>query len=278
MPVRVFSQLSLSALGDRSKVLLICSCLKWLSGCGGSTGTGPTTSAQQLSIDTSDHAIATLLYDDVRVPDGFYQEPTSTDVFTSTSHIRNTDLIPVASRHVVMAYDLSTDDFADVVNWSEQAASMQVVAGNLVDSTETSLYHQVSRVDSASPQFVQRHRVYKSSVFNRDGIDEHYRGRINLPAITADDVKAIIEYQWMFTMYNNYGNAVISSTTNETADGFEHVMLQARLQLATSGCDRVEVYRVTYEVDEADGNIWRSSTLEREFDAELDGSQVKVCS
>jgi len=248
-----------------------------LSACGSEDGSGLSSSNQHV-VASTDSAIAAALYYDDRIPDDFYQEQLPDDGHYTVSHLRNVDLLPAVGRPAVMSYDLSTEDFSKVVDWSERAAFYSGNTGQLVDNRDTRLYHEVSRVDPANPMVTKRHRVYRSSMLDRDGIDDHYRGRIALPAMTAADVKQVIEYQWTFTMENNYGTAVLSSQTSESATAFTHTMIKARLIMATDkACDRVEVYEVSYEVPRSTGNIWKQSTLQRVFHAERDGQQINIC-
>ena len=101
------------------------------------------------------------------------------------------------------------------------------------------LYFQFTRYDPESPQFINMHRVFKASALDRNGVDRSdedakYKGRITLTELTAENVKLIVEYLWLFTLSNNYRNAVLESYTTETESKFEHVMKQARLKLSYS--------------------------------------------
>ena len=134
-----------------------------------------------------------------------------------------------------------------------------------------------------SPQFVNMHRVFKASVLDRNGVDRNdenasYKGRITLPNLKADDVKLIVEYLWMFTLSNNYRNAVLASYTTETENEFVHTMKQARLNLNYSGgCDDIEVYEVYYRIPKDSGFIWKEKVLTDTFSAKRTDSYLEIC-
>jgi len=103
-----------------------------LSACGGGGSSSQDAGSQTALTGTPELEIARALYQDRRTPDGFYHEDLPDDAFYTTTHVRNTDLVPAAARAAMLPYDLSSDDFAEVVDWSETAASYQVSAGQLV--------------------------------------------------------------------------------------------------------------------------------------------------
>ena len=121
------------------------------------------------STATADMAIATALYFDQRTPDGFYKEIYHGDKFYIANHVKNIDLIPIADRLGMTVFELTSDDYVEAMNWSEQSASLQTSYKQLVDNSETLLYHQFTRVDPTSPQFVFLNRVLKASAFDRNG-------------------------------------------------------------------------------------------------------------
>ena len=247
-----------------------------LSACSG--GSDNNNLSKTSSSQSDDLVIASALYFDKRTPEGFYQEQSESDDFYVTSHVKNTDLLPLASRGGQPVYELTSDDSSEAMNWSEQAAMLQTSYKQLVDVTETILYRQFTRMDSSAPEFVYLQRVLKANVLDRNGVNDSYKGRITLLDMKADDVKLIIEYLWTFTIDNNFGNAILSSMTTETDDGFMHIMLQAKLNMSFSdSCDSIDVYEVTYTISKASGFINRSKQLKRVILAKRTGNTLQIC-
>ena len=249
-----------------------------LSACSGGSGGANDNPVKSSSSQSNDLVVANALYFDKRTPEGFYQEQSESGEFYVTSHVKNIDLLPLASRAGQAVYELTSDDSAEAMSWSEQAATLQTSYKQLVDVTETTLYRQFTRMDPATPEFIYLQRVLKASVLDRNGVDENYKGRITLLDMTAEDVKLIIEYLWTFTINNNFGSAVLSSVTTEVNDQFVHVMQQAKLNMSFSdSCDSIEVYEVTYTVSKASGFINRSEQLKRVILAKRTGNNLQIC-
>ena len=248
---------------------------------------GSAAESQGSNISSADSAfnmkIARALYFDLKTPAGFYQEDFQDDAFYSISHIKNTSLLPVVDRDESSSYELSSDDFSEALAWSDQAAEYQLSHKQLIDNTETWLYHQFTRFNPDYPQFINLHRVFKTSVLDRNGVirsdeDSRYKGRITLLNLTADKVKFIIEYLWTFTLSNNFSNAVVESYTTETDIAFVHIMEQARLDLSHSeSCDQVKLYEMRYTVPKDSGFIWKEKVLMREFSAKRIGDYLEIC-
>ena len=228
--------------------------------------------------DISDMAIATALYFDKRAPDSFYRESTDAASYVSVGHIKSVDLVVAANRGDMPDYELSTDSADQALVWSEQAASSQPGYRQLVDSSETFLYYQFTRVDPANPQFVEKKRVFKASVLDRHGATDSYLGRITLATINAEQVGQIVEYLWWFSNENNYGNAVLTSATSGTDVAWVHVIQRAKLYPSTNGgCDTIELYDDRYTVARDSGFIRKQSMLSRIVSARRDGARIKLC-
>ena len=233
--------------------------------------------------ELSDMVIAQALYLDERTPVGFYQEDIQNDAFYSISHVKNIDLLALADRDGIPVHELASDDFVEALTWSDQAAGYQPFYGQLVANSERLLYHQFTRVDPASPQFINLVRVFKASALNRSGVDRSdsgasYQGKITLSNMVVEDVKLIIEYLWMFTDSNNYKNAVLVSDTTETADAFVHLMKQARLNLSYSeSCDTINVYDIHYTIPKDSGLIWKDQVISRVILAKRTGNRIEIC-
>ncbi len=247
-----------------------------LSACGDSSDSTNTA-------ESTDMVIASALYFDKRTPADFYREDFQDEAFYSVSHVKNTSLLPLVDRTGLTVHELASNDFVEAMTWSNKAAEYQQSYQQLAANTETMLYFQFTRFDPASPQFANLHRVFKASVLDRNGVDRNdesasYKGRITLPNPTAADIKLIIEYLWMFTLDNNYRNAVLESYTTETDSEFVHIMKQARLNLNyTGGCDDVEVYEVRYKIPKDSGFIWKEKTLVDRFSAKRTDSYLEIC-
>ncbi len=250
-----------------------------LSACSGGSGGSDNNSAKINASQSEDLVIASALYFDKRTPEGFYQEQSNNDDYYVTSHVKNIDLLPLASRSGLPVFELTSDDSTEAMSWSEQAAVLQSTYKQLVDVTETALYRQFTRMDPATPEFIYLQRILKANVLDRNGVDDTYKGRITLLNMNAQDVKLIIEYLWTFTIDNNFGTAVLSSNTTETNNEFVHVMQQARLNLSfNDSCDSIEVYEVSYSVAKASGFINRTEVLTRVMSAKRIGSSFEICS
>lgn len=233
--------------------------------------------------ETVEMTIAGALYFDERIPDGFYKEELPDDVFYTTSHVKNVSLLPVIDRAGLADYELSSDDYVEALAWSDKAAEYQQSYKQLTDIVDTELYYQFTRFDPDLPQFINRHRVFKASVLDRSGVDRSdedsaYKGKITMPDLTAEKVKLIIEYLWMFTLSNNYRNAVLESYVTEMDDEFIHIMKQAKLDFGYSeSCDSITVYEIRYTVSKSTGFIWKEKVLTAEFSAKRSGTYLEIC-
>ncbi len=249
-----------------------------LTACGGGSATPASNINNAATGDISDMDVAAALYSNKRAPDSFYRESVDEGSYVSVGHIKSTDLVVAAMRGDAPGYELSTDSADEALAWSEQAASVQPGYRQLVDSSETFLYYQFTRVDPATPQFVEKKRVFKASVLDRNGVTGSYLGRITLTSITAEQVAQIIEYLWWFSNENNYGNAVLTSATQDTEQAWAHTIQRAKLYPSTSGgCDAIEVYEDRYTVARDSGFIRKQSTLSRIISARRDGARVELC-
>lgn len=260
------------------RLLLTGVIVSFLVACGSVTDPQDTNNSE-----TVEMTIAGALYFDERIPDGFYKEELPDDVFYTTSHVKNVSLLPVIDRAGLADYELSSDDYVEALAWSDKAAEYQQSYKQLTDIVDTELYYQFTRFDPDLPQFINRHRVFKASVLDRSGVDRSdedsaYKGKITMPDLTAEKVKLIIEYLWMFTLSNNYRNAVLESYVTEIDDEFIHIMKQAKLDFAYSeSCDSITVYDIRYTVSKSTGFIWKEKVLTAEFSAKRSGTYLEIC-
>lgn len=263
-------------LGHHISFLIMFSSALLLSACGSSS----TDSGQE----SSDTEIIERIYLDKRTPDNFFtnDEDFTGDSFYSVSHVKNIELLSPAEKTGLPQYELSTDDFAEALDWSEQAANNRPVYKQLVDNSDTTLYYQFTRVDLNNSEFIHLSRVYKASVIDRSGVDlsqsGSYQGKIVASTYSATLVKQIIEYLWTFSFSNNYGNAVLESSTIETSSSFTHTLLEAKMTSnGTSSCDIIEVFESYYFIDKATGEIWKTTQSLRTLQATFNGTFASLC-
>ncbi len=226
---------------------------------------------------------AKALYFDKRIPDNFYRETSSDDLFVSISHVKNTGILPFSGRNGVSVYELSSNDFVEAMAWDEQATVYQPLYSQLVDNSETKLYYQFTRVNPDLPEFKDISRVFKANMLDRSGVnrneeDGEYQGKITLANMNAGAIKQLVEYLWMFSYSNNYSNAVLESYTRETVSEFIHTMKQAEINFSYDGsCDEISSYEIRYSINKESGLIWKDKFLLDTFTAKRSGVSVEVC-
>ena len=89
----------------------------------------------------------------------------------------------------------------------------------------------------------------------------------------------MVEYLWLFSVNNNYGNAVVSRSLEENERTFSYHMQQAKLARNYSGqCDTVSLYNIDYSLDKNTGAIIKTVTLMRQLAARRNGARILLCS
>ena len=247
------------------RLLVSCFAILVLSACSGGVSTNITNGSKPV---LSDLDIAKTLYLNKRIPDDFYREDLPGDSFYVVNQVKDVELLPVASRVGLPVEDLSTDDFAEALNWSELATVNQPSYKQLVDNSETFFYMQFTRTDIANPQLVYLNRIFKKSILDRSGVDrnlpDRYQGKMAVDLININQIKMIIEYLWSFSDSNNHGHAILSSFTTETDDEFVHIMQQANLDSnLVAGCNAIDVVERKYTIEKDTGFIFLDETIER---------------
>jgi len=257
-----------------------------LSACGGGGGGGGEVSdASAKTATIADQSIMQALYFDQRIPNGFYQLSFDDTNFSSLAHVKNVDILAPVDRLNLATYELSSNDFAQALAWSEAEENLLPVYRDLVDTRETNLYFEFTRVNMAAPDVSHFSRVFKSSALDRSSVDRRIADddRVNLgvmspSSVTVAQVKTVVEYLWLFSSHNNYGYAVLSSNVQEFAASVVYTMQEARLTFAyTASCDRTGLYEVVYVVDKATGSITRSVSEQRSFLSRRSGGQLSLC-
>ncbi len=260
--------------------------LALLSACGGSSGESVVSEVAAKSPVDTEQTVLQALYRDQRTPEGFYQALPSDSGYYSVTHIKNTDILPLAQRTGQPVYELSTNDFTEALAWSEQQAVNTNRYRDLVDTTETDLFFQFSRVDMDEPDVTYYSRVLKRSAIDRDQVDlkaanddvPWYVGKIAPENINAGHMRLILEYLWAFTGSNNFGYAVTDTRLLEQSSRIVYELEEARLTLDYSAdCDRVAVYRIQYSLNKLTGDISKQATLDRSFLASQIDGQYLIC-
>ena len=267
-------------------VTTVLGCTVTLAGCGGGGGgdsdpatANPPPPVSSRPVAQTDAEIAALLYSDsARTPPDFYADsaPPVTG-YVTTAHLKNTDLAPAATQH-----ELCSDDWNDALAWSESVATAGTPYADLVATDANSRYFEFGRVPRGQADSYQRARVYRCAYLDRADVDLRAAavaaGQINRRPITAADVRELSEYLWLFTSYNNFGNAVLASRAGSGAGRIEHTLYIARLQRAASGgCDRIEVVEWTHSADVTSGTLERRELPEFSFGARESAGSVQLC-
>ncbi len=257
-----------------------------LTACGGGNSEStaalpPTSFASVRAVELTDTEIAQLLYaDNKRTPTGFYKEPPlSYPGYVATLHLKNTDLPGAANP---AQFELCTNDWTVALDWSDQAAAA-MSGSTLIETNATSRYQEFIRLRLGTPQGYVRTRVYRCDYLDRSAVDLHSAsgaaGSFNQRPLTAEDLQQLAEYLWQFTTYDNYGNAVLKSSGQPTANGMQHTLVIASLPASSdaNGCDRIEVISWTHSLDTQTGILVRSVDTLWEFGAKQSAGLVELC-
>lgn len=204
--------------------------------------------------------ILTAVYLNRRTPDGFYSEPQpDPGVFEAVRHIKNHDVLdPGDIMPDTPDFELCASTFTEALDWSETAAG---TSGDLVDNRDDPLYYEFIRVNLATPHILTRQRVYKCSMLDRSSIDinnpDNRLGLYTEIPPTGAGFKRAMEYLWTFSFRNNYGNAVLNSTSDDTIGHFHQTFHQAIMTPATvpGGCDTITIFETNHLVEKASGEV-----------------------
>jgi len=234
-----------------------------LAGCGGGGGEPPAPAAgapaqAQRPVVQSDLEIAALLYSDrERTPAGFPLElaPAGYDQVTTT-HLAG-----------------CTDDWDEALSWAEVAAQDAPTYSDLVATVTDTRYFEFGRVLRAPTAGYVRMRVYRCAFF------DPVAGTLNSRPLTAELVSAFAAYQWQFTPYNNFGNAVLGRSTQTTAGTIEHRLDLATLTRAVvaGGCDTIDVLAWVWRVTLATGKVVIETSPLFAFDARFTDGAAAIC-
>ena len=269
------------ARGNNVRRLLL-GCAVTLAGCGGGGGgdsAPPGPPAPARVVKQTDLQIAALLYSDAeRTPPGFYADtapPVAT--YVATFHLKNTDVAAASQQH-----ELCTDDWNDALSWSEAVASSAATYSDLVATESNTRFFEFGRVPRGEDGAYLRARVYRCSYLDRASVDllapGAEAGQLNRRPLTGADLRELSEYLWLFTTYNNFGNAVLRSSGSSTSDQLEHTLHLGRLRRASSGaCDSIDVLAWTHTSELPEGTLALTQTTLWTFGASESGSVVELC-
>jgi len=223
-----------------------------------SCGGNQSSSTQAVESSNEDQIILDRLNQDIRTPEGFYQEEQPDDAFYSISHIKNTMLSSTAS----YSYDLCSYDNQQAYDWAVTASSRQASKAVIIPTQETMLYFEFMRKDTENNNVRYLDRVFKCSFIDRSPVlDNRLQGVINLRPVDADDASTLVEYLWTFSYANNWGNTVLSSTTSDAGNNWQQILREARWQPANGQpCGQIDIVETRYQVNKISGEILREES------------------
>jgi hypothetical protein len=264
---------------------LLCA-LACLASCGGggadtaTPGTGSTVPGQ---VSQDNATIAQLVYGDTqRTPPGFALDPVpSLGMAVQTRHLRNTD---VGNAGAAPPHELCSDDFAQALQWSEAASTQSGNYAPLTGNDSTDRYFEFDRTRQDSPQAYLRERVFRCAYLDRDDTDlalpAGAAGQLNELPRDATGLRALSEYLWQFTPYDNYGNVVLRSAGGTHGTLLTHSLFIATLHRAADAgaCDTIEVLEWRHSMDTGTGDLTLGVATLWTFHASDAGGVAAVCS
>lgn len=267
-------------------LLIVCMTLL-LGGCGGGgDGAAPTSGPPAVAASSHDKAIAQHAYAGTpRTPGDFYSETPPADATgpVATLHLKNADITPAANGP---RYELCTNDSAQAIQWSELRPSFNGSYADIVDVRSDERLFEIVRVPRTDSTARLLHRVFRCTYLDRSTTDldaaSGAAGTLNRRPLDAASLRALSEYLWRFTTFNNADHVVLSSTAMSGTEGrLAHSIEMARLTRAanSSECDRIDVLRWTHTLDATTGSLRRDLETVRSLRARRDGlGEVSICS
>ena len=243
-----------------------------LCSCGDESATQLATSG----LSAGDRDIAAALYAGApRTPSGFVADPAPPSFAqVTTYHIKSSQLAaPFATQH-----EVCSDDWSEALAWSEEVAAQESPYLDLVETGATPLYFEFGRVPRGDPTRYVRMRVLRCEYLDRSGVDlafdDGFAGVLNRRPLDAAVLRDSSEYLWLFTLYNNSGNAVVASEGR--GPGLTHAVTIASLERG-SGCDRVVLRDWTHAAAEQTGVLMLAVTSVREFRVRESAGAIESC-
>ena len=103
-------------------------------------------------------------------------------------------------------------------------------------------------------------------------------GLMNQRPLTASELKALAEYLWQFTMFNNSDYAVASSSGSTDGGVLTHVIRLGKLERGSSGgCDTVQVSDWTHTMNTTNGALSKTLTAVRTFKVKSTSAGAESC-
>ena len=232
----------------------------------------------------ADLSLATRLYKgDERTPAGFDVEvrPSSVMGTLSTRHLKNTDLA-TGLQAAGPTFEVCTNDMAQAIDWSERQATWQGQYSDLVEVKSDARMFEVVRVPRADVTAMIRHRIFRCDYVDRSNTDLRAdagaAGAMNQRPLNADELEALSEYLWQFTMFNNSDYAVESSKRSASANTLTHTIRMGQLVRGSNGaCDTVLLSDWTHTMSTVDGSLTRSLANVRTFQVKSVSSVAQGC-
>jgi len=263
-----------------------------VTACGGGGGSGGTAApvaapatapaAAPRPVAKTDLEIAQLVYTDrERTPAGFQRDPPLPwNGQVATFHLKNADLAALTASEA--RHEVCTDDWNAALAWSEQVAQSAPAYSDLVETSANERWFEFGRVVRSPDPRYQRMRVFRCSYVDRGGVDlgadEGRAGTLNRRPIDATALAALSEYLWQFTLYNNFGHAVLASRGKAAGGALEHELVIASLERgATGGCDRVVVRAWTHRADPGSGALALATQSLWSFRAREGAGTIELC-
>ncbi len=229
-------------------------------------------------------SIAEALYLGVpRVPADFSLDaaPGGATGPVATMHLKNTDLGATAP---ALRHELCTNDPAEALGWSETRALWQGSYSDLVETNDSARMFEFVRVPRADTTARLRHRVFRCTYLERAGTDldaeSGAAGRLAAVPIDVAALRAVVEYLWQFTAFNNADHVVLASSagsiTNTAAAWRIDMARLARAATATD-CDLIARLAWTHELDTTSGALTRRLETLETFRARRENGVVQLC-
>jgi len=137
------------------------------SACGGSGASAPSEHPQVArAVPQTDLEIALQIYaDSARTPPGFYKEPAPSVGYTTTFHLKNSDIAPAAAIDPV--HELCTSDWNEALGWSESVAASQAAPTDLTATDTIEQYFEFVRTPRSTTLNTVAMRVYRCEFLDR---------------------------------------------------------------------------------------------------------------
>ncbi len=243
------------------------------------------TSSTPPAAAAADLALAARIYKgDARTPAGFDVETRPSNVMgtLSTRHLKNTDFINGPQAASTPTFEMCSNDMAQVIEWSERQATWNGQYSDLVEVRSDARMFEIVRVPRADVTAMLRHRVFRCDYLDRSSTDLRAdvgsAGSMNQRPLNANELEALAEYLWQFTMFNNSDVAVESSSRSGSGGALVQTIRMGQMTRGPAGgCDTVQINDWTHTMSATDGSITRSLSTVRTFKVKSTGGTTEIC-